>query len=65
MRYSVQPNDRIFVKSYGSFSFPENMGKNIRKNIYKNVSAKYSHKLSHHTRQSATDAHKAVSKRAT
>ena len=27
MRYSIQPRDRIFVKSYGFLSFPKNMGK--------------------------------------
>ena len=33
MRYSVQPRDRIFVKSYGFLSFAKNKGKNIGKNI--------------------------------
>ena len=27
MRYSVQPRDRIFVKSYGFLSFAKNLGK--------------------------------------
>ena len=29
--YSVETRDRIFVKSYGSFSFPKNMSKNIER----------------------------------
>ena len=32
-RYSVQPRDQIFVKSYGFLSFAKNMGRNISKNI--------------------------------
>ena len=42
MRYSVQPRDRMFVKSYGFFSFAKNMGKIVGKNISENVSGKYS-----------------------
>ena len=42
MRYSVQPRDRMFVKSYGFLSFAKNMGKIVGKNISKNVSGKYS-----------------------
>ena len=42
MTYSVQPRDRIFVKSYGFLSFVKNMGKSIGKNISKNLSGKYS-----------------------
>ena len=33
--YSVQPKDRIFVKSCGFLTFARNMGKNIGKNIVK------------------------------
>ena len=40
--YSVQPRDRIFVKSYEFSSFTKNMGKNIAKNIIKSLSSKYS-----------------------
>ena len=40
-RYSVQPRDWIFVKSYGLLSFAKNMVRNIGKNISKNVSGKY------------------------
>ena len=36
-RYSVQPRDRTFVKSYGSVA--KNMGKNIGKN-YKSFNKK-------------------------
>ena len=35
-RYSIEPRDRIFVKSYGFLSFAKNMGKNIGKYISKN-----------------------------
>ena len=63
-RYSVQPRDQIFVKSYGILSFARNMGKNIRKNIRKNLSSKCSHKHLDHAKQSATDTIKIVSKRA-
>ena len=44
-RCSVQPSDRIFVKSYGLLRFAKNMGKNIAKNISKNLSGKYSQKI--------------------
>ena len=54
MRYSVQPIDRVFVKSYG---------KNIGKNISKNLSGKYSQKRLDHTKQSATDALKTASEK--
>ena len=44
MRYSVQPRDRIFVKSYGFLSLTwvwvKSMGKNIGKNISKNLISK-------------------------
>ena len=42
MRYSVQPRDGIFGKSYGFLSFAKNIGKYIGKNISKNLSRKYS-----------------------
>ena len=61
-RYSVQPRDLIFVKSYGCLSFARNMSKNIGKNISKNISSKYSQKLLDHAKQSATDAFKTASK---
>ena len=63
-RYSVQPRDRIFLKSYRFLSFAKRMGRNIGKDISKNVSSKYSQKLLDHAKQSATDALKTASKRA-
>ena len=62
-RYSVQPSDRIFVKSYGFLSFAKNMGENIGKNISKNLIGKYGQKSLDHAKQSATDAIKTCSKR--
>ena len=38
-RYSVQPRDQIFVKSYGFLSLAKNMDKNISKNISKTLAA--------------------------
>ena len=67
-RYSVQPKDRIFIKSYGFLSFVKNMDKNIGKNRSKSLSRKFSpfmlamhQKLLDHAKQSATDAFKTVS----
>ena len=62
--YSVQPRDRIFVKSYGFLSFVRHMGRNIGKDIFKNFHSKYSQKLLDHAKQSPTDALKTASKRA-
>ena len=50
MRYSVQPKDQMFVKSYGFLSLAKNMIKNISKNISKNLSSKYNQKLLHHAK---------------
>ena len=44
-------------------SSAKNVGKNIGKNISKNLSVKYSQKFFDHTKQSATDALKTISKR--
>ena len=62
MRYSVQPRDQIFEKSYRRLSFSKTVGKNIVKNICKNLSGEYSpgmlamhQKLLDHAKQSATD----------
>ena len=41
-RCSIQPRDRILVKSYGFLSFAKNIGKNIGKNISSSLSSKYS-----------------------
>ena len=57
-RCSVQPKERIFVKSYWFSSFATNIGKNI--NI--NLSGKYNQKLLDHFKQSAADAFKTASK---
>ena len=67
MHYSVQPSDRIFVKDYGFLSFAKTIGKNIGKNTSKILlsGGQYSQKLVDHAKQSATDAIKAASKRAT
>ena len=41
MRYSIQPGDRIFAKSYLFSSFTRNICKNVGKNISKNLNRKY------------------------
>ena len=57
MRYSIEPRDRIYVKSYGFLSFAKNM--------VKNLSNKYSQKLLGSAKNStATDAIKTALKRA-
>ena len=55
MRYSIEPNDRIYVKGYGFLSFAKNMGKNL--------SNKYSKKLIDTAKKSTTDAIKTASNR--
>ena len=62
-RYSVQPKNRIFVKSYRILFFIE-IEKNISKYIIKNLSSKCNQKLIDHAKQSVTDALKTASKRA-
>ena len=52
----------MFVKGYGFFSFPKNMGKNIGKNISKSLIGKQGQKLDQ-AKQSAIDAIKTSSKR--
>ena len=52
-RYSVPPRDGIFVKGYGSLSFPKNVCRNIGKIISKNLSSKCGQKLIDHAKQSA------------
>ena len=59
----VDPKDRIFLKGYGFLSFAKNMFKNIGENISQNVTGKHNQKLLDHTKKSATDALKTVSKR--
>ena len=58
-RYSVEPRDQIFIKSY-DFS----LLLKIWVKTSKNVSSKYSQKLLDHAKRSATDALKTASKRA-
>ena len=55
MCYSIEPRDRIFVKSYGFLCFARSMSKNIGKSIINNLSDKCSQKRFDHTKQSATD----------
>ena len=62
-RYSVEPRDWTFGKSYGFLSFAENMGKNIGKNISKSLSGKHNKKPIYHAKQSATNALKNSPKR--
>ena len=54
-RYSVEPSDPIFVKSYSFLYFAKNIAKYISKNISKMLSDKYSQRLLDHAKQSATD----------
>ena len=61
-RYSIQPRDRIFVKSYGFLSFSKNIGENIGRNISKSLNSKCSRKLDL-AKQSATDGFKTSSKK--
>ena len=56
MRYSVEPNDRIFAKGYGFLFFAKNMGKRL--------SNKYGQKVLDTAKKSPTDAIKTASKRA-
>ena len=56
IRYSVQLEDRIFVKCYRISSFSKNVGKNNGKIRSKNLSLKYRQKHFHHAKKSDTDA---------
>ena len=56
MRYSIEPQDRIYVKAYGFLYFAKNMGKNL--------SNKYGPKLLDSAKKSTADAIKTASKRA-
>ena len=55
MRYSIESNDRTYVKGYGFLSFAKNMGKNLRDN--------YGQKTPDSAKKSTTDAIKTASKR--
>ena len=56
MRYSIESQDRIYVKGHKFLSFA--------KNIDKNLSYKYGQKLLDSAKKSTTDTIKAASKRA-
>ena len=59
MHYSFQVRDQIFVKGNRFLSFAKNTGRNISEN-FRGI---YSQKRLDHTKQSATDSLKTVSKR--
>ena len=63
MRYSIEPRNRMYVKSYGFLSFAKNIGMHATK-VAKNMNNKYSQKLLDSAKKSATDAIKTTSKRA-
>ena len=63
IHYLVQPKDWIFVKGYGSLSFPKSINKSLGEKINKNVSSKRSQKRLDHAKQSTTDTIKTASKR--
>ena len=56
MRYSIEPEERRYVKGYGFLSFAKSIGRNL--------STKYGQKLVDTAKKSATDALKIASKRA-
>ena len=62
-RYSTEPRDLVFVKSYGFLSFTKIISKNIGENISTKLNAKYSQKLLDRVKQSATNELKTASKR--
>ena len=55
MRFSIEPNNRIYVKGYEFLSFAKNMGKHL--------SNKYSQKPLDSAKKSTTDAKKTTPKR--
>ena len=57
MRYSIEPKNRIYVKSYGFLSFAKTMGTQL--------SPKYGQKFLDSANKSTTDTIKTASKRAT
>ena len=63
MRYSIEPKDRIYVKSHGFLSFAKNMGRHANK-VAKSLSDKFSQKLFDSAKKSTTDAIKTASNRA-
>ena len=55
-RYSIKPNDWIFVKSYRFLFFANNISKNTAKEISLKLCSKYNQKRFCYAKQSATDA---------
>ena len=56
MRYSIEPKNRIYLRSYGFLSFAKNMGKNLNNKDSKN--------LLDSAKKFTTDAIKTASKKA-
>ena len=63
MRYSIEPRERRYVKSYGFLSFSRNLGTHAAK-VAKNLNNKCGQKFTDSAKQSATDALKIAGKRA-
>ena len=63
MRYSIEPKERRYVKSYGFLSFAKYMGTHATK-VAKNSNNKYGQKLVDTAKKSATDALKFAGKKA-
>ena len=55
IRYSIEPNDKIYVKEYEFLSFTKNMGTHATE-VAKNLSIKYCQKLLDSAKKSTTDA---------
>ena len=62
MRYSIEPRERRYVKSYGFLSFAINIGTHAT-NVAKNMSNKYGQKLADTAKKSVTNVVKTASKR--
>ena len=63
MRYSIEPRDRIYVKSYGFLFFAKNVGRHANK-VAKSLSNKFCQKLFDSAKKSTTDTIETASKRA-
>ena len=62
MRYSIEPRERIDVKSHGFLSFAKNIGTHATK-VSKSMNNKYSQKLLDSAKKSTTNARTTASKR--
>ena len=60
MRYSIEPRERRYVKSYGFLSLTKSMGTHATK-AAKNLNNKYGRKLVDTAKKSVTDAFKIAS----